>query len=284
MYGFAQANEAAQYVLTQTPLRPRIGVVLGSGLGGLADELSEAVRIRYEEIPHFSHPAVAGHAGNLVIGKVGQVPVAVLQGRVHLYEGFSPQQITFSVRMLGLIGVRALVLTSAAGAINPQFTPGSLIIITDHINLQAANPLAGPQLWNAPTSRFVDMTGAYYAPYRELALREGRRLGSEIFEGVYAAMPGPSFETPAEIRFLGAIGADLAGMSIAAETIVARHMSLKVLAISCITNMAAGILDQPLTHEEVLETAEKSARQFASLLCAVIPQIADDLDRTAAPS
>jgi purine-nucleoside phosphorylase len=278
MHAFHQAEEAAQYLLTLTPLRPQIAVVLGSGLGCFADELSDAVRVPYEEIPHFPRPTVAGHAGNLVFGKVGNIAVAAMQGRVHLYEGFSPQQVTFPLRVLGRMGIRGVVLTSAAGGINPKFQPGYLALIEDHINLQRSDPLAGPEVSHPDlsASRFVDLTDAYYKPYRELALREARNLGLQLFAGVYAAMPGPSYETPAEIRYLRVIGADLVGMSIAQEVIAARHMGLKVLAVSCITNMAAGILDQPITHEEVLQTAKASARQLTSLLRAVIPQLMDD--------
>ncbi|MFB3915323.1 MAG: purine-nucleoside phosphorylase [Terriglobales bacterium] len=275
----SEAEEAAQYLLTLTPLRPKIAVVLGSGLGCFADELSDAVRVPYEEIPDFPHSTVAGHPGNLVLGKLGEITLAVLQGRVHLYEGFSPQQVTFPLRALGRMGICAIVLTSAAGGINPRFQPGSLVVIEDHINLQRSDPLAGPELSSADlgaASRFVDLTKAYDKPYRELALREARNLGVQLFTGVYAAMPGPSYETPAEIRYLRVIGADLVGMSIAQEVIAARHMGLKVLAISCITNMAAGILDQPITHEEVLQTAKASARQLTSLLRAVIPHLMDE--------
>ncbi|MFB3813176.1 MAG: purine-nucleoside phosphorylase [Terriglobales bacterium] len=273
---FERAEEAARFVLARTPLRPRIALVLGSGLGGLADDLTDAARIPFADIPHYPQPTAEGHAGKLVIGKVGEVAVAAMQGRVHFYEGLPIKDVIFPVRVFGRMGIRAAVLTNAAGGISHKLKQGCLVVIEDHINLQGASPLLGPNDERFGT-RFVDMSEAYYEPYREIALREGRRLGIAIFHGVYAALPGPSYETPAEIRFLRIIGADMVGMSTVAEVTAARHMGIKVLAISCVTNMAAGILDKPITHNEVLETGRKVRGQFTELLKAVVPQIEADV-------
>jgi purine-nucleoside phosphorylase len=273
---FERAEEAAQYVLAKARLRPQIALVLGSGLGAFADELTNAVRVPYREIPHYPCPTAEGHAGQLVIGDVDGVPVAAMQGRVHFYEDLPIKDVVFPMRVFGRMGIRAAILTNAAGGISHKLKQGCLVVLQDHINLQGANPLCGP---NDPRFgvRFVDMTNAYHGPYRELALHEGRRLGLDIFHGVYAALPGPCYETPAEIRFLRTIGADVVGMSTVAEVITARHMGIRILAISCVTNMAAGILDQPITHEEVLETGRRVRGQFTALLRAVIPQIAQDV-------
>jgi purine-nucleoside phosphorylase len=272
---FTLAETAAQSVLTRAPLRPQIGLVLGSGLGGFADSLTDATRIPYAEIPAFPRSTAIGHAGQMVIGKAGTVPVAVMQGRVHLYEGYSAEQVAFPTRVFGRMGILAVILTNAAGGINLNFQQGALVLIRDHINLQGANPLAGPNDDRFGV-RFPDMTHAYTKPYRELAQEEARKLGMTLHEGVYAALLGPSYETPAEINYLRAIGADLVGMSTAFEVIAARHMGIKVLAISCVTNMAAGILDQPLSHQEVMETGERVKTRFEALLRAVLPRIENE--------
>jgi purine-nucleoside phosphorylase len=269
------AESAAQFVLAQTSLRPRVGLVLGSGLGGFADSLSEAVRIPYPKIPAFPRSTAIGHAGQMVIGKAGSVVVAAMQGRVHLYEGYSAQEVAFPMRVFGRMGIRSVILTNAAGGINLSYQQGALVLISDHINLQGQNPLAGPNDERFGL-RFPDMTQAYAKSYRTIAQEEGRKLGMTLHEGVYVALLGPSYETPAEIRYLRTIGADLVGMSTVAEVIAARHMGIKVLAISCVTNMAAGILDQPLSHAEVLETAERVKGQFEALLKAVLPRISQD--------
>src|SRR6266851_1757146 len=269
---FTLAESAAQFVLTQTSLRPRIGLVLGSGLGGFADSLSETTRIPYAEIPAFPRSTAIGHAGQMVIGKAGSVSVAAMQGRVHLYEGYSAQEVAFPMRVFGRMGIRAVILTNAAGGINLNYSQGALVLISDHINLQGQNPLTGPNDERLGP-RFPDMTQAYAKSYREFAQEEGQKLGMTLHEGVYAALLGPSYETPAEIRYLRTIGADLVGMSTVAEAIAARHMGIKVLAISCVTNMAAGILDQPLKHEEVLETGERVKGDFTALLRAVLPRM-----------
>ncbi|HXW18744.1 MAG TPA: purine-nucleoside phosphorylase [Candidatus Acidoferrales bacterium] len=273
---FARADRAAKFILSKTRHRPRVAVVLGSGLGAFADELSGAVRIPYEKIPGFPRSSIPGHAGRLVIGKVGEVVVAAMQGRVHFYEGYTLKEVVFPMRVLGRLGIRAAILTNAAGGIGANFKQGALVVIRDHIDLQGANPLAGPND-DRFGPRFVDMTQAYWKAYRDIAAMEARRLGIDSFEGVYAALSGPSFETPAEIRYLRTIGADLVGMSTAPEVIVARHMGIRVLGISCVTNMAAGILDQPITHEEVMETGERVKGQFVALLRAVLPRIAADV-------
>lgn len=273
---FSRVESAAQFLLSQTSLRPQIGLVLGSGLGAFADELSEASRIPYSQIPSFPCSTAVGHAGNMVIGKAAGVPVAAMQGRVHLYEGYSPQQVAFPTRVLGRMGVQALVLTNAAGGINLEYKQGALVVITDHINLQGHNPLVGPNEERFG-ERFPDMTQAYWRPYRDIVLAEARKLGKSVHQGVYAGLLGPSYETPAEIRYLRAVGADLVGMSTIPEVIAARHMGKKVLAISCVTNMAAGILDKPIHHAEVLETGERVKGDFVALLRAVLPRIAADV-------
>jgi purine-nucleoside phosphorylase len=269
---FTLADAAAQFILQRTPLRPQIGLVLGSGLGGFADSLTNATRIPYSGISGFPRSTAIGHSGTMVIGKAGATPVAVMQGRVHLYEGYSPQQVAFPMRVFGRMGIRAVILTNAAGGINLKYQQGALVLISDHINLQGANPLIGPNDDHFGV-RFPDMTHAYAKVYREIGREEAAKLGMTLHEGVYAALAGPSYETPAEIRYLRIIGADLVGMSTAFEAIAARHMGIKVLAISCVTNMAAGILDQPLSHQEVMETGERVKTSFEALLRAVLPRI-----------
>ncbi|MGA7376288.1 MAG: purine-nucleoside phosphorylase [Candidatus Sulfotelmatobacter sp.] len=272
---FPLAEAAAQFILQRTSLRPRIGLVLGSGLGGFADSLTDAVRIPFHEIPAFPRSTAIGHAGQMVIGNAGPVPVAVMQGRVHLYEGYSPQQVAFPMRVFGRMGIRSVILTNAAGGINLNYQQGALVLIRDHINLQGSNPLVGPNDDRFGV-RFPDMTHAYAKDFRALAKEEAAKLGMNLHEGVYAALLGPSYETPAEINYLRIIGADLVGMSTAFEVIAARHLGIKVLAISCVTNMAAGILDQPLSHQEVMETGERVRSSFEALLRAVLPRMAQD--------
>jgi len=279
---FAHAEEAAQFVLARLGQRrqqrglPKIAVALGSGLGNFADSLRDPLAIPFGEIPHFPRATAIGHAGRLVVGEFpaqsGALTLAVMQGRVHQYEGHTAKEAAFPVRVLARMGVRALVLTNAAGGINPAYRQGALVVISDHINLQGTNPLIGP---NDPRlgPRFPDMTEAYSRAYRCIALEEGRRLGLNLEEGVYAALTGPSYETPAEIRYLRAVGADLVGMSTVPEVIAARHMGLGVLAISCVTNMAAGLGTSEITHEEVLATGERVRGKLVELLAAVLPRI-----------
>jgi purine-nucleoside phosphorylase len=273
---FTRADSAAQFLLSQTKLRPRIGLILGSGLGAFADTLNDAARIPYAQIPGFPRSTAIGHAGQMVIGNAAAVTVAAMQGRVHLYEGYSAQEVAFPMRVFGRMGVRAAVITNAAGGINLKYGQGALVLIKDHINLQGANPLIGPNDDRFGV-RFPDMTLAYWKPFLKLAREEGLKLGLNLEDGVYAALAGPSYETPAEIRYLRTIGADLVGMSTVAEVIVARHMGIKVLAISCVTNMAAGILDQVLSHQEVMETGERVRGQFEALLRAVLPRIEEEV-------
>jgi purine-nucleoside phosphorylase len=274
---FTRAEQAAQFILAGTKLRPKIAVVLGSGLGAFADELKEAVQVPYQEIPFFPRSTAVGHAGVLAIGKCEGIPVAAMQGRVHMYEGYSAQEVAFPMRVLGRMGIKAAILTNAAGGINLEYKQGCLVLLSDHINLQGRNPLVG-QNDERFGPRFPDMTRAHHKPYRQAAMEEARRLGITCFEGVYAALLGPNYETPAEIRYLRTIGADVVGMSTVAEVIAARHMGIKVLAISCVTNMAAGILDKPINHEEVLETGERVKGQFIALLRAVISRVAKDVE------
>jgi purine-nucleoside phosphorylase len=270
---FERAGLAADFIFSRTSLRPQIALVLGSGLGAFADEFSDTVKIPYVEIPHFPRSTAIGHAGNLVIGNVDSISVAGMQGRVHLYEGYSVKDVSFPVRVFARMGVKAVILTNAAGGIKHEFTQGRLVVIKDHINLQGVNPLSGPNDERFGP-RFPDMTVAYDRRFREITVGETNRLGIGMYEGVYAALAGPSYETPAEIRYLRAIGADLVGMSTVPEVIAARHSGIRVLGISCVTNAAAGILDQPLNHLEVLETAERVKGQFIAVLKAVIPRMA----------
>jgi purine-nucleoside phosphorylase len=276
---FSQAEFAAKHIASKSPIKPAVAIVLGSGLGGFADEMTDAVRISYNDIPHFARSTAVGHAGQLVLGNIGAWPVVVMQGRVHLYEGYPVHSVVFPMRVFSRMGVRAVILTNAAGGINLEYGQGRLVVIKDHINLQGQNPLVGPEDPNLGL-RFIDMTEAYSKSYRQIALEAGKRLGIPLGEGVYAAVLGPSYETPAEIRFLRTIGADLVGMSTVPEVIVARQMGIKVLAISCVTNMAAGTTDAPINHEEVLEIGRKISGQFKALLRDVIPVIARDAEKT----
>ena len=273
---FERAEAASKFIFSKTKLRPGIALVLGSGLGAFADELSGATKIPYAEIPHFPKSTAIGHTGELVVGMVGEVPVAAMQGRVHLYEGYSAKDVAFPIRVFSRMGVKAVILTNAAGGIKREFVQGQLVVIKDHLNLQGANPLSGLNDERFGP-RFPDMTVAYDRRFREITVGEGNRNRIGLYEGVYAALPGPSYETPAEIRYLRTIGADLVGMSTVPEVIAARHCGMRVLGISCVTNAAAGILDKPLDHKEVLETGERVRGQFIALLKSVIPRIAAEL-------
>jgi purine-nucleoside phosphorylase len=276
---FERAEEAAKFVLSKTSLRPQIALVLGSGLGAFADELTDAVRIPFADIPHYPKPSAEGHAGRLVIGKVGDVAVAAMQGRVHFYEGHPISDVVFPMRVFGRMGIRAAILTNAAGGVSTKLKQGCLVILQDHINLQGTAALIGANDERFGL-RFVDMSKAYDPQFRQIAIDAASVLNIDAAEGVYAAMSGPCYETPAEIRFLRTIGADVVGMSTVQEVMVARHMAIRVLAISCVTNMAAGILDQPITHAEVLETGARVHGQFVALLKAVIPQMQREVDST----
>ncbi|MDQ6663472.1 MAG: purine-nucleoside phosphorylase [Acidobacteriota bacterium] len=265
-------QDAKFFLDSQTELRPRVGLVLGSGLGAFADEVKHRVAIPFAEIPGWPHSTAVGHAGKLVIGKIGQLDVAVMAGRVHLYEGYSAAQVVFGVRVLGAFGVKSLVLTNAAGGIREDLGRGGMVLISDHINLQGVNPLTGPND-DAAGPRFPDMTEAYSKRFREIARSAGLEMGVDLPEGVYAAMPGPSYETPAEIHYLRTIGADLVGMSTVLEAIAANHMGMQVLGISCVTNLAAGLSGEKLSHQEVLETGETIRGSLAQLLRAVLPRL-----------
>ncbi len=271
---FRQAERAAKFILAKTKLRPRIALVLGSGLGDFADEFTNATKIPYPKIPHFPRSTAIGHAGQLVIGEVGDVAVAGMQGRVHLYEGYSVKEVAFPIRVFARMGIKAVVLTNAAGGINRNYSQGCLVVIRDHVNLQGANPLCGPNDERFGV-RFPDMTQAYDREFHAFVNEEAKKLGLNIHQGVYLAVAGPSYETPAEIYSFRTIGADLVGMSTVPEVIAARHSGIRVLGISCVTNMAAGTTDEPLNHLEVLETTKRVRKQFIALLTAVIPRIAE---------
>ncbi|MCH6554257.1 MAG: purine-nucleoside phosphorylase [Acidobacteria bacterium] len=269
---FEKVQQAARLIEGRTTLRPRIGLVLGSGLGAFADGLQDATAIPYQQIPHFPVSTAVGHAGRLVVGQCAKIPVAVMQGRVHFYEGYSLREVTFPIRVLGALGIRALVFTNAAGGINRKLRARGLLLIRDHLNFQGSNPLLGANDERFGP-RFPDMTEAYSKKFRTTAKQVARKLRLRLFEGVYAALHGPSYETPAEIRALARLGADVVGMSTVPEVIVANHMGIEVLGISCVTNMAAGISKKKINHDEVLEAGERVSRQFTTFLRALIPAL-----------
>jgi purine-nucleoside phosphorylase len=276
---FSKAQAAASVVSARAGIEPRVGIILGSGLGGFAAQVADAVSIPYADIPHFPQSTVAGHSGKLVLGTIGGVAVAVMQGRVHAYEGYTMEQVTFPARVLGLLGCRKLIVTNAAGGIRANIPQGSLVAISDHINLTGMNAAAGPnepRFARGPDSgqRFFDMTTAYSPALRKLAIAEAEKQKISLSEGVYLAVLGPSFETPAEIRAFRTLGADLVGMSTVHEVIVARHMGIEVLGISLVTNMAAGVSGETIHHEDVMEIGLRVERQFTGLLTALVPQIA----------
>jgi purine-nucleoside phosphorylase len=266
---YERAEHAARVIRSRISVEPRIALVLGSGLGGFADDFEESVGIPYEDIPGFVRSTAQGHAGRLVIGKIDSVPVLAMQGRVHYYEGYSLEEVTFPVRTFGLLGVKTLVLTNAAGGINVQLTQGALMVISDHLNLMGVNPLRGANDERFGP-RFPDMSAVYSPELQALAIEEAKAIDVEVRRGIYGALSGPSYETPAEIHLLRNLGADAVGMSTVPEAIVARHMGLEVLGISCITNMAAGIGDEPINHEEVMATGDRVRETFAELLRRVI--------------
>ncbi len=249
-----------------------VAIVLGSGLGGFAEDLTDAVAIPYQEIPGFARSTVEGHAGRLVIGKIGKVAIAAMQGRFHFYEGYSLEQVTFPTRVLKLLGVRTLLLTNAAGTLNTEFTPGSLMLISDHLNLLGDNPLRGE---NDPRfgPRFPDLSSVYAPELQSVVIDEARAMGLNVRRGIYAGLSGPSYETPAEIHMLRTLGADAVGMSTVPEAIVARHMNMRVVGISCITNLAAGVSDVPVDHSQVMATGERVRAEFSELLKRVLPRL-----------
>lgn len=270
---YARAEHAARTIRARTQSEEaRVAVVLGSGLGGFVDEFSDATQIPYSEIPGFVPSTAEGHAGQLVVGRVQQVSVIAMQGRMHFYEGYSLQETTFPIRVFKLLGINTLVLTNAAGGIDVQLSQGALMVISDHLNLMGVNPLCGPNDERFGP-RFPDMTEVYSRRLQEIVVEEAKAVGTEVRRGVYAALAGPSYETPAEIHMLRAFGADAVGMSTVPEAIVARHMGMEVLGISCITNMAAGISDVPINHEEVMEIGNRVRSTFGELLRRVIVRI-----------
>ena len=269
---YDRAQRAAQLVRSRIKQSPAVAIVLGSGLGAFADELGESSPIAYNEIPGFAQATVEGHAGRLVIGKAGDVTIAAMQGRFHFYEGYSLEQVTFPIRVLKLLGVETLILTNAAGSLNTEFVPGSLMIITDHINLLGGNPLIGPNDERFGP-RFPDLSVTYDPNLQNMVVEEAKSIGLEMRRGVYAALSGPSYETPAEIHMVRTLGADAVGMSTVPEAIVARHMDMRVIGISCITNLAAGVSDRPVDHSQVIATGEKVREQFSELLRRVVARL-----------
>ncbi|HEX8136146.1 MAG TPA: purine-nucleoside phosphorylase [Pyrinomonadaceae bacterium] len=269
---YERAEHAARTVRARLGEDVRVGLVLGSGLGAFADDLEEQTVFPYEEIPGFARSTVEGHAGRLVVGRVEGTVVAAMQGRFHYYEGYALEEVVFPIRVLGLLGIKSLILTNAAGGVNVAFEQGSLMIISDHLNLMGVNPLRGrnDERFGA---RFPDMSEVYARDYQEIAVEEGRAMNVELRRGIYAALSGPSYETPAEIRMMRTLGADAVGMSTVPEAIIARQMGIRVLGLSCITNMAAGVFDQPINHEEVIETGVQVRETFKELLRRVIPRL-----------
>ena len=270
---YSKAQSAAAHIRNLTPIAPRLGIILGSGLGNFASQVEDPTTIPYADIPHFPQSTVGGHSGKLVLGTINKIPVAVMQGRVHAYEGYPLSEVTFPTRVLGLLGCKSLIVTNAAGGINTSYKQGELVAISDHINLTGSNAALGPNEAKFGP-RFFDMSSAYSPALRALALAEAARQNIHIGEGVYLAVLGPSYETPAEIRAFRTLGADLVGMSTVHEVTVARHMGIEVLGLSVVTNMAAGVLNEAINHEEVMETGRRIEKQFTSLLTALIPQIA----------
>jgi purine-nucleoside phosphorylase len=269
----SQLGEAERYVLERTKLRPTVGLILGSGLGAFAQTLTEATRIPYRDIPHFATSTAVGHSGELVVGKSNGVPVACMAGRVHFYEGYTMSQVVFPVRVLARMGVKILIVTNAAGSVNVNYKPGELMVIEDHINMLGTNPMIGR---NEETlgERFFDMTEPYDTKLREIAEKACWKAGITVRKGVYIAFTGPSYETPAEIRMCRTLGADAVGMSTVPEVIAARHMGLRVLGLSCITNMAAGVLKKKLDHKEVLEVGERVKHALMDVLGTLIQESA----------
>ncbi|MFD1427828.1 purine-nucleoside phosphorylase [Kroppenstedtia sanguinis] len=267
-----KTEQAAQVIREKITEEPKIGLVLGSGLGILAEEIEGPETVDYGEIPHFPVSTVEGHAGRLVVGRLESQPVVTMQGRFHYYEGYGMQEVTFPIRVMKALGVETLIVTNAAGGIHTDFEAGDLMLIRDHLNLMFTNPLMGPNHseWGV---RFPDMSEAYDPQYRQLAKEVAKAQGIHLREGIYAGLTGPSYETPAEIRMLRQMGADAVGMSTVPEVIVARHGGMRVIGISCISNLAAGILPQPLSHEEVMETAERVKPRFIRLVKGLIQEI-----------
>ncbi|MGE5702336.1 MAG: purine-nucleoside phosphorylase [Clostridia bacterium] len=272
MHKYEHIQEAKEYILKHTETPPTIGLILGSGLGGLANDIEQPVIIPYSSIPHFAMSTVESHVGQLVIGRLEGNMVVAMQGRFHYYEGHTLDAVTFPVRVMKEIGVETIIMTNASGAINKGFKPGDLMLVTDHINLMGVNPLIGPNDDRLGV-RFPDLSSAYHPSLCQLARKVAQEQQIELQEGVYVACSGPSFETPAEIKMMRTLGGDAVGMSTVPEVIVANHAGLRVMAISCVSNMAAGILDQPITAEEVFEAAGNARNKFVSLLRGIMQQL-----------
>jgi purine-nucleoside phosphorylase len=269
---YDRAERAARLIRERAKADVSVAIVLGSGLGGFADELTDASGIPYDQIPGFARATVEGHAGRLVIGKVGATAIAALQGRFHFYEGYSLEEVTFPIRVLKLLGVKTLILTNASGALNAEYAPGTLMLISDHINLMGVNPLIGANDTRFGP-RFPDLTNVYSPELQDIVLQEAREMKLEMRRGIYASLTGPSYETPAEIHMVRALGAQAVGMSTVPEAIVARHMGMKVVGISCITNLAAGVTDHPVDHTQVIATGERIRESFSELLRRVIGKV-----------
>jgi purine-nucleoside phosphorylase len=267
-------EQAAAFVRGRSRVQPRVGVILGSGLGNVVDSVEIDASIPYAEIPGARASTVLGHQGRLILGRSGNIPVVLMQGRVHFYEGYEMNEVMFLTRVLGRLGIRTLIVTNAAGGINTSFTPGDLMLISDHINLMGMNPLRGPNLEELGV-RFPDMTEAYPENLRQKAREVAASLGLRLQEGVYLGLSGPTYETPAEIRAFRILGADAVGMSTIPEVIAAAHMGVAVLGISCITNMAAGVLKQKLTHQEVIDTTTRVQKEFTDLVTGIIGAVAE---------
>ena len=267
-------DEAVAFVRSRTSLAPRVGVILGSGLGDVVESLDVETAIPYGEIPGAKASTVLGHSGRMVFGRTGGVPVVVMQGRVHFYEGYEMDEVMFLSRVIGRLGIKALVVTNAAGGVNTSYKPGDLMLISDHINFMGMNPLRGPNVEELGV-RFPDMSEAYPESLRDLARGVAKPLNLELKEGVYLALSGPTYETPAEIRAIRTLGADAVGMSTVPEVIAMSHMNIPVLGISCITNMAAGILKQKLTHQEVMDTTARVQREFTALVLGVLAKLGE---------
>ena len=269
---YERAEHAARIIRSRIKSEPRIGVVLGSGLGAFANDFEEAITIPYPEIPGFGRSTAEGHAGQLVVGKVEHVPILAMQGRLHHYEGYSLEEVTFPIRTFKLLGLKTIILTNASGGINVQFSPGTLMVITDHLNLMGDNPLRGLNDERFGP-RFPDMSAVYSSELQEIVMEEAREMALDVRRGVYAALAGPSYETPAEIHLMRNFGADAVGMSTVPEAIVARHMGLEVLGLSCVTNLAAGVTDEPINHEDVMATGNRVSATFTELLKRVVVRL-----------
>jgi purine-nucleoside phosphorylase len=267
-------DQAAAFVRSRTAMQPRVGLILGSGLGNVVDGIDVETAIPYGEIPGAKASTVLGHSGRMVFGRAGALPVVVMQGRVHFYEGYEMDEVMFLARVIGRLGIKALVVTNAAGGVNTSYVAGDLMLISDHINLMGINPLRGPNIDELGV-RFPDMTEAYPESLRAKAKEVAAALGLTLKEGIYLALSGPTYETPAEIRALRILGADAVGMSTVPEVVAMSHMNIPVLGISCITNMAAGILKQKLTHQEVMDTTARVQKEFTALVLGVLASLGE---------